>query len=689
MACRAEAEAARLRVEKEQQEAAAAVAAAAAAERSANEAEAKAAAAKKKVEEEQAAKEAKEAETKVTAEEAKAEAEAAAAEAAETAAAASDMAAKMREMKAKKAAAKAEEAAAAAKAEKKAEMQLKMKEKLALAELMGASGEAVVGSDVWRRFNSDTGDPTVCKHNETGEVWQEFDNDGSVYYFNEDTQVTVWHLPGMDPEAAAEREPSVQPGGLTINIEPEEGAGEPLLSPIATPREASGHAGPLQVPSAKQVDFPADQPQPKLADFEVGVVLGRGSFGCVKHARHKTTNKCYALKRLPKRVVAARDAATANGALPAFTKTMLVEEKRVMQNMHSPFLTNLHGTFQDSENLYFVLEYVSGGEFKAKTQQGSGIPIKVNAHKTEQGPSGFSNEARFYHAELVLAMEYLHGRGVAFRDLKPENVLVDATGHLKLADFGCAKHLGAGGRTHTVCGTPFYMAPEVIQNQGHGVEVDVWALGVCLYQILERKAPFVPAGKNKDNTEKIFAKILKGKPVFSKPGSGVTVVPKETQDYICGLLEKAPAGRLGCGAEGVGALKAQSFYDGLDWEALQKRRGVCPEGRLPTVMDGDNDVSNYTEVKYEPFSSEKRDHNARRLEFESALAEGAEQQASAAGGDSWQAEEFGHAKSLFAYGDYIRAVESLELATGKVERKGLEGGKLVDLSSFKSTFDGF
>jgi serine/threonine protein kinase len=659
-------------------------------------------------------------------------------------------------------------AAAAAAAEAKAEKRRKMQEKLALAE-MTSSGEAIEGSDVWRRYpavQDDGAKAAYCKNSETGEIFNEvMDESGTPYYYSEETQQTVWYLPGMEPadDGSPEEDMSsmyssadyqqVQQGGAgeryvalyeyAGNANPESddepelsfAAGAELIvmdssdadwytgylvgtspnergvfpanyvqldetqagraspAPMATPAAGAaaaagaGSGGLLQVPPGKVMDFADGGLQ--LSDFKLGAVLGRGAYSCVKHAEYRTTKKCYAIKRIPKRIIASAEAASDK---PAYLYTHTQDEKRLMAYMDSPFLAELHGTFQDSENLYFVLEYVPGGELAAKTAQGQ-VPIKVNARATEGKPAGFSAEAQFYHAEIVLALEWLHARGIVYRDLKLSNVLLDATGHVKLVDFGCAKHLGQqpGERTYTACGTPKYMAPEVIQGQGYGVEADVWSLGVCLYYMLENKYPFEPAGKHRNNPEKIFTKILKQEaPLFTAAGQGKPVVAKQTQEYICGLLTKDARSRLGCSGTfgGISELKTQPFYDGVAWEELEKRSGsAVPEGRAPAVTD-EYDVSNYVEFKFEAKSEEKHKAIAAKEDFDAQLPE-AEQAVLAAAAESWQAEELEHARALYDHGDYIRAMDCMNVATCKIDRQSLPGARLVATRSFKGAFDGF
>ena len=260
---------------------------------------------------------------------------------------------------------------------------------------------------------------------------------------------------------------------------------------------------------------------------------------------------------------------------------------------------------------------------------------------------------------------------------------------MKLVDFGCAKHLRPGERTYTVCGTPKYMAPEVIQGQGHGMEADIWSLGICLYRMLERKFPFQPVGKKQANSaEKIFGKILKAEPAFSKGGHshGFVVVPAQTQDYIRGLLAKEPSSRRGCtGPDGISALKAEPFYEGVPWDDLTQRlASAVPKDRVPAVTD-EYDVSNYVEFKFVPNSDERGTSIAAKERFDEELQR-AEATVAGFGSESWQQAELDHARALYEHQDYIRAKETIEVATGERDKQTVEG---VESVAFQRLFANF
>ncbi|KAF8948556.1 hypothetical protein BGZ52_006786, partial [Haplosporangium bisporale] len=192
-------------------------------------------------------------------------------------------------------------------------------------------------------------------------------------------------------------------------------------------------------------------------------------------------------------------------------------EKQILSQVHFPFIVNLFTTFQDDRNLYMLLEYVIGGE--------------LFSHLRKAGR--FTNDmTRFYAAEIVLAIEYLHARDIIYRDLKPENLLLDSSGHIKITDFGFAKRVE--DRTWTLCGTPEYLAPEIIQSKGHGKAVDWWALGILIFEMLAGYPPFFD-----DNPFGIYEKILAGRIYFPSH------IDSAAKDLIKKLLTADRTKRLG------------------------------------------------------------------------------------------------------------------------------------------------
>jgi protein-serine/threonine kinase len=210
-----------------------------------------------------------------------------------------------------------------------------------------------------------------------------------------------------------------------------------------------------------------------ILDFELIRILGQGSTGIVWHARRLQNNQECAVKMLDKQQIATSHSAT-----------RVVAEREILTMLDHPFVVQLHFAFQDATKVYFVMDYAAGGDFYNFLRQ---FPQRRMEEST----------ARFFVAELILAFEYLHAYDISFRDLKPENLLLSKSGHLMVTDFGLSVRSEkgqangeCGGGQRTVCGTPEYMAPEVIKENGHGKAVDCWALGLILYELLHGRSPW-------------------------------------------------------------------------------------------------------------------------------------------------------------------------------------------------------
>jgi len=279
--------------------------------------------------------------------------------------------------------------------------------------------------------------------------------------------------------------------------------------------------------------------------------LGKGSFGHVQLVKDSKTGKTYALKAVSKQQI-----------VQTGQQGHIMSEKRVMTMLHHPFLIKLFATYKDRDRLYFLLEPSLGGEL-----------FSVLRART------FFDEdtARFYAASVISAFEYMHARNIIYRDLKPENLLLDAQGYLKVTDFGFAKIVT--GRTYTLCGTPDYLAPEIVAGKGHGKGVDWWTLGILIFEMLSSYPPFYD-----EDPMKTYAKIMHGKISFP------THFSKEAVDLIKKLLHHKPTKRLGVTKGGASAIKEHPWFDGFDWKALFDKKLVAPI--IPQIKSPE-DISNF------------------------------------------------------------------------------------------------
>ena len=282
-----------------------------------------------------------------------------------------------------------------------------------------------------------------------------------------------------------------------------------------------------------------------------------GSTGKVFLVREIKTGEMFALKVLRKDNIVKRNQVE-------HTKT----ERNVLGYVKHPFIVGLNMAFQSKDKLYFVLDYCAGGE------------LFFHLSKVGKFPEP---RARFYASEIVLAISYVHELDIIYRDLKPENVLLDARGHVRLTDFGLSKEgisSSSSGAT-SFCGTPEYLAPEILNRQGHGRAVDWWSLGALLYEMLTGLPPFYCRDR-----EKLFEKIRKGHLEYPRSLSPRSV------NLLRGLLTKDPRRRLGSGPNDAEDIKLHHFFADTDWRRLAN--GEIAPPRHPPIQ-GSLDTSQFDE----------------------------------------------------------------------------------------------
>lgn len=295
---------------------------------------------------------------------------------------------------------------------------------------------------------------------------------------------------------------------------------------------------------------------PTMDDFVLHRVLGKGNFGKVMLVEEKETKRMYAIKVLKKEFIIENDEIES-----------LKAEKRVFQianRERHPFLVKLHSCFATEDRICFVMEYVSGGDLMLHIQR-----------------QLFSEaRAKLYAAEVLLALEYLHKSNIVYRDLKLDNILLDLDGHIKIADYGlCKENMAYGKTTNTFCGTPEFMAPEILLEQDYGRAVDWWAFGVLIYEMLLAQSPF-----KGDEEEEIFDSILEGQVAYPPK------LAPESVSILQQLLERDPKKRLGGGPDDAEEIKRHPFFKSFDWTAIYDKR--VPIEYKPIIRDA-KDTNNF------------------------------------------------------------------------------------------------
>lgn len=296
--------------------------------------------------------------------------------------------------------------------------------------------------------------------------------------------------------------------------------------------DGKGSAGAAKAPNPNAIKF---------VDLVNIGLLGTGKFARVTLAQHRRSKAVYALKTMSKREILLQK-----------QQANVMHERVVLESMDHPFILKLHATFQDQMKLYMLLEFVAGGELFSLIHAADhdGLP---------------DSHAKFYSMVLVLVLEYLHSKDIVYRDLKPENVLIDKDGYPKLVDFGFAKVLKGSMKTFTLCGTPEYIAPEIVLGRGYNRGVDYWALGILMYEMVAGQSPF--ADVEGQDQAVICRNIIDGRTVFP------TDFDPDCRDLVKRLLAKDVQARLGNLRGGIDDIKMHKWFSSMHSSATDGGNG--------------------------------------------------------------------------------------------------------------------
>jgi len=267
---------------------------------------------------------------------------------------------------------------------------------------------------------------------------------------------------------------------------------------------------------------------------------------------YKENNNHYALTRLKKHSI-----------IKMKQVDHMMSEKAILEQMKHPLIVNLYGSFHDQRFVYLLLEYIVGGEFFTHLRKAGRLD---------------NDAACFYAGQIGCIFEFCHGKDIIYRDLKPENILLTSTGYLKLTDFGFAKVI-KDHRTYTLCGTPEYIAPEVLLNKGHGKPVDWWTLGILIYEMIVGYPPFVD-----EDPMGIYQKILSGKIVFPK------LFDKNAKSLVKHLLTAELSKRFGNLKKGVEDIKEHKWFKDYPWDKLVEMSIAAP---FKPAVKSETDTSNF------------------------------------------------------------------------------------------------
>ncbi|CAJ1070422.1 microtubule-associated serine/threonine-protein kinase 3 isoform X4 [Xyrichtys novacula] len=367
--------------------------------------------------------------------------------------------------------------------------------------------------------------------------------------------------------------------------------------------------------------------KPCELDFEMTKLISNGAYGAVYLVRHKETKQRFAMKKINKQNLILR-----NQIQQAFV------ERDILTFAENPFVVSMYCSFETRRHLCMVMEYVEGGDCATLLKNMGPLPVDM---------------ARMYFAETVLALEYLHNYGIVHRDLKPDNLLVTSMGHIKLTDFGLSKvglmnmttnlyegHIEKDAREFSdkqVCGTPEYIAPEVILRQGYGKPVDWWAMGIILYEFLVGCVPFFG-----DTPEELFGQVISDEINWPE---GEDAPPPDAQELITLLLRQNPLERMGAG--GAAEVKQHQFFHNLDWNSLLRQKAEF----IPQ-LESEDDTSYFDtrSERYHHLETEEDDTNDEDFNVE--------------------LRQFSSCSHRFS-----KVYSSLDLSRGHLEEKGETEGK--------------
>ncbi|XP_015240954.1 PREDICTED: protein kinase C delta type-like isoform X1 [Cyprinodon variegatus] len=338
-----------------------------------------------------------------------------------------------------------------------------------------------------------------------------------------------------------DRSSITSPSGKTCTVE-DELSGEDVTS--------GGKAKSVR-PAPSQVKTQQSLMHLNMENLTFHKVLGKGSFGKVMLAELKGTGLFFAVKALKKDVVLMDDD----------IECTMVEKRVLSLAWNNPFLTHLYSTFQTKEHLFFVMEFLNGGDLMFHIQDKGRFDI---------------NRATFYAAEIVVGLQFLHSQGIVYRDLKLDNVLLDSDGHIKIADFGmCRENISNENKAGTFCGTPDYIAPEILIGQKYTFSVDWWSFGVLVYEMLIGQSPF-----QGDSEDELFEAIRTEPPHYPR------WITKDSKSLLELLFVRDPKRRLGV----VGNIREHSFFKNINWTLLEKRQVDPP---FKPKVKSPSDYSNF------------------------------------------------------------------------------------------------